>query len=189
MSSRTDSKALKTRLVETFSAPLCLCGEEHMNFDLTEEQQMLKDSVQRFLEKNCSFEQRRKMLAERMPMNAQLWEGLASLGVLGVPFSPDYGGFGGGGSRPCWYGCAGPASFARALSRHRGARGRLRRSRRRRLAEKDPDPEDHRRLDAAGVCACRTERPLRTRHVEARAVRDGSNFVLEGEKTLVLHGP
>src|SRR5258708_38100534 len=68
-----------------------------MDFSLTQEQQMLKDSVQRFLEKNCSFEQRRKMLAERMPMNAQLWEGLASLGVLGVPFSPDYGGFGGGG--------------------------------------------------------------------------------------------
>jgi len=68
-----------------------------MDFSLTEEQQMLKDSVQRFLEKNCSFENRRRMLAERMPMNAQLWEGLASLGVLGVPFSPDHGGFGGGG--------------------------------------------------------------------------------------------
>ena len=68
-----------------------------MDFSLTEEQTMLKDSVNRFLEKNFSFEQRRKMLADRQPMNAQLWAGLASLGVLGVPFSPDDGGFGGGG--------------------------------------------------------------------------------------------
>ena len=67
-----------------------------MDFSLTQEQQMLKDSVQRFLEKNCSFESRRKMLAERLPMNAQLWDGLASLGVLGVPFhrTADFGGGG-----------------------------------------------------------------------------------------------
>src|SRR6185312_1538598 len=58
---------------------------------------MLKDSVERFLEKNFSFEQRRQMLADRQPMNAQLWQGLAELGVLSVPFLPDDGGFGGGG--------------------------------------------------------------------------------------------
>ena len=50
---------------------------------------MLKDSVNRFLEKNFSFEQRRKMLADRQPMSAQLWEGLASLGVLGRAVLPD----------------------------------------------------------------------------------------------------
>src|SRR3954463_10082762 len=68
-----------------------------MDFSLTEEQTMLKDSVDRFLAKNFSFEQRRQMLADRQPMDAQLWQGLAELGVLGVPFSPDDGGFGGGG--------------------------------------------------------------------------------------------
>ena len=68
-----------------------------MDFSLTEEQQMLKDSVDRFLEKNFSFEARRKMLADRQPMSQELWQGLASLGVLGVPFSADHGGIGGGG--------------------------------------------------------------------------------------------
>lgn len=43
-----------------------------MDFSLTEEQTMLKDSVTRFLEKNFSFEQRRRMLADRQPMSAQL---------------------------------------------------------------------------------------------------------------------
>src|SRR3954453_23421148 len=68
-----------------------------MHFNLTEEQAMLKDRTDRFLAKNFSFEQRRRMLADRQPMSAQLWQGLAELGVLGVPFSPEDGGFGGGG--------------------------------------------------------------------------------------------
>ena len=68
-----------------------------MDFILTEEQQLLKDSVERFLEKNYSFELRRSMVAERQAMSAQIWEGFAGLGLLGVPFGEDYGGFGGGG--------------------------------------------------------------------------------------------
>src|SRR5579859_178824 len=68
-----------------------------MDFSLSEEQTMLKDSVNRFLGENFSFEQRRKMLADRQPMSVQLWQGLAELGVLGVPFAPEDGGIGGGG--------------------------------------------------------------------------------------------
>src|SRR5690606_17155299 len=68
-----------------------------MDFNLTEEQQMLKDSVERFLEKNFSFEQRRKLIADKQAMSPELWQGLASLGVLGLPFSEEYGGFSGGG--------------------------------------------------------------------------------------------
>ena len=37
------------------------------------------------------------MLADKQAMSPQLWQGLASLGVLGVPFPDEYGGFGGGG--------------------------------------------------------------------------------------------
>lgn len=161
-----------------------------MDFSLTEEQQMLKDSVQRFLEKNCSFEQRRKMLAERMPMNAQLWEGLASLGVLGVPFSPDYGGFGGGGVETML--------VMEALGRHLSlepylatvvlAGGCV-----------DLGGADWQKkilipkiIDGSMLLAFAHAEPnarFELGHVETRAIRDGNNFVLEGEKTLVLHGP
>ena len=73
-----------------------------MDFNLTEEQTMLKDSVNRFLEKNFSFEQRRQMLADRQPMSAQLWQGLASLGVLGVPFAPMTADSAVVAWKPCW---------------------------------------------------------------------------------------
>ena len=68
-----------------------------MDFSLTEEQQMLQDSVARFLEKNYSHELRRDMVANRQAMSEEVWQGFASLGLLGVPFSDEYGGFGGGG--------------------------------------------------------------------------------------------
>lgn len=161
-----------------------------MDFSLTEEQRMLKDSVQRFLEKNCGFEQRRKMLAERMPMNAQLWEGLASLGVLGVPFSPDYGGFGGGGVETML--------VMEALGRHLSlepylatvvlAGGCV-----------DLGGADWQKkilipkiIDGSMLLAFAHAEPnarFELGYVETRAIRDGNNFVLEGEKTLVLHGP
>ena len=51
--------------------------ELFVDFNLTEEQALLKDSVERFLEKNFSFEQRRRMLADRQPMSPPLWQGLA----------------------------------------------------------------------------------------------------------------
>ena len=161
-----------------------------MDFSLTQEQQMLKDSVQRFLEKNCSFESRRKMLAERLPMNAQLWDGLASLGVLGVPFSPDYGGFGGGGVETML--------VMEALGRHLAlepylatvvlAGGCV-----------DLGGADWQKkilipkiVDGSMLLAFAHAEPnarFELGHVETRAIRDGNNFVLEGEKTLVLHGP
>lgn len=68
-----------------------------MDFSLTEEQQMLQDSVERFLEKNYSFELRRSMVNERQAMSEEVWKGFAALGLLGVPFPEEYGGFGGGG--------------------------------------------------------------------------------------------
>ncbi len=68
-----------------------------MDFSYTEEQNLLRDSVERFLEKNYSFEQRRAIAEGRHGMSPVLWEGLASLGLLGLTFSSDYDGYGGSG--------------------------------------------------------------------------------------------
>jgi alkylation response protein AidB-like acyl-CoA dehydrogenase len=66
-----------------------------MNFDYNEEQQLLADSVRRFLAKEYEFEKRRKMVAGE-GWSPQVWAQLAEMGVTGIPFSTDYGGFGGG---------------------------------------------------------------------------------------------
>ncbi|HEY6967472.1 MAG TPA: acyl-CoA dehydrogenase family protein [Burkholderiales bacterium] len=67
-----------------------------MNFDYNEEQQLLADSVRRFLAKEYDFESRRKIVASKEGWSAQVWAQLAEMGLTGLPFSPDHGGFGGG---------------------------------------------------------------------------------------------
>ena len=67
-----------------------------MNFDYNEEQQLLADSVRRFLTKDYSFEARKKIVASKEGWSAQVWGTLAEMGLTGLPFSPDHGGFGGG---------------------------------------------------------------------------------------------
>jgi len=67
-----------------------------MDFNYTQEQQMLQDSVEKFLAKNYSFETRREIIAARQGISPTVWEGFAGLGLLGVPVPPEYEGFGGG---------------------------------------------------------------------------------------------
>src|SRR2546430_14551155 len=71
-----------------------------MNFDYNEEQQLLADSVRRFLQKDYDFEARRKILASPEGWSARVWSQLAQMGLTGLPFSPDYGGFGRGAGDP-----------------------------------------------------------------------------------------
>ena len=67
-----------------------------MNFDYNEEQQLLADSVRRFIQKDYEFEARRKIVASAEGYSGSVWGTLAEMGLTGIPFSPDYGGFGGG---------------------------------------------------------------------------------------------
>ncbi len=67
-----------------------------MNFDQNEEQQLLAESVRRFVDKAYSFEQRRAIIASEDGYSRDVWKTLADLGLLGLPFSTEHGGFGGG---------------------------------------------------------------------------------------------
>lgn len=67
-----------------------------MDFDLTEEQRLLRDSVDRLLADHYDFAKRRGYLAEPEGHSKAMWERYAELGLLGLPFAEEYGGFGGG---------------------------------------------------------------------------------------------
>src|SRR5574341_707911 len=67
-----------------------------MNFDYNEEQQLLADSVRRFLQKDYDFDARKKIIASPQGWSERVWSTLAEMGLTGLPLSPDYGGFGGG---------------------------------------------------------------------------------------------
>ncbi len=68
-----------------------------MDFDYSEEQNLLRDSIDKFLQKNYSFEQRRAIIHSREGMSASAWEGFASMGLHGIPVPEQFGGFGGSG--------------------------------------------------------------------------------------------
>lgn len=68
-----------------------------MNFDLTEERQMLQDSLRRYLADRYTTARRNQILNSDTGMSSEIWEGLAELGVLGALFTEEQGGFGGAG--------------------------------------------------------------------------------------------
>ncbi len=66
-----------------------------MNFDFTEEQGMLRDSVARFVQDNYDFETRRRIAASEEGMSREYWQTFAELGWLSVPFGEAHGGYDG----------------------------------------------------------------------------------------------
>src|SRR5499427_830989 len=67
-----------------------------MDFDLTEEQRLLKDSVDGLLTDSYDFEARKKYQKEKGGWSKQVWSKLAEQGLLGLPFAEADGGFGAG---------------------------------------------------------------------------------------------
>ena len=67
-----------------------------MNFNLSEEQGQIRDSIARFVSENYTFEQRNAVVAQEHGFSAEHWQQFAELGWLSVPFKEEQGGFGGG---------------------------------------------------------------------------------------------
>ena len=67
-----------------------------MDFDLTDDQRLLKDSVDRLIAEKYPFEQRKRYAREPDGWSRDLWGQYAELGLLGLPFPEAQGGFGGG---------------------------------------------------------------------------------------------
>src|SRR6516164_1058912 len=67
-----------------------------MDFELTDEQRLLRESVDRLLADHYDFAKRRGYLAEPEGWSTALWSRYGEQGLLGLPFAEEYGGFGGG---------------------------------------------------------------------------------------------
>jgi len=67
-----------------------------MDFDLSEEQRLLKESVEGLLTDSYDFEQRKKYMKEKGGWSRAVWSKLAEQGLLGLPFAEADGGFGAG---------------------------------------------------------------------------------------------
>jgi len=67
-----------------------------MDFSLSDEQSLLKDSIERFVQNDYGFETRNKVMQADEGFSRDNWKQFAELGWLAVPFSEEDGGFGGG---------------------------------------------------------------------------------------------
>lgn len=67
-----------------------------MDFNYSEEQNMLADSLGKFIQQNYSYEKRRQFSASAEGFDRAAWKQFAELGWLAVPFAEEEGGIGGG---------------------------------------------------------------------------------------------
>lgn len=67
-----------------------------MDIQFTEEQELLRSSVQRLLRDRYDFENRRKIVATEDGWSRKHWGAFAELGLLAAPFAEGSGGLGGG---------------------------------------------------------------------------------------------
>ena len=67
-----------------------------MDFNFTEEQDMVRDGLSRMVREQYGPEERRKLIATEAGWSTEIWGQLAELGILGMSFSEEDGGFGGG---------------------------------------------------------------------------------------------
>jgi alkylation response protein AidB-like acyl-CoA dehydrogenase len=67
-----------------------------MDFELNEEQQLLADSVRKYLASSYDFEARKKVIASPAGFSQPAWTLLSEMGLSAIPFATSAGGFGGG---------------------------------------------------------------------------------------------
>lgn len=158
-----------------------------MNFDQTEEQQLLGDSLRKFLAKDYDFERRKKIVASATGWSEPVWATFAEMGLTSLPFATDLGGFGGGAvDMMAVMEAIGEAMVVEPYLPTVGLAGRL---------VERTGSEAQKKAIVPGVIEGRTrlafahtEREARYNpaHVSATAKKAGTGWTLDGEKCVVL---
>jgi alkylation response protein AidB-like acyl-CoA dehydrogenase len=161
-----------------------------MNFDYNEEQQLLAASVKRFIDKDYTFEARRKIVASSEGHSDAIWSTFAEIGLLGLPFSPDVGGFGGGAvDLMSVMEAIGEALVVEPYLSTVGLGAQF-------VARAGTSARQQAILPLVGAGKLRmafaqTEAGARYKlaHVATRAKSTGAGYTISGEKRIVIHAP
>ncbi|WP_293750167.1 acyl-CoA dehydrogenase family protein [uncultured Paraglaciecola sp.] len=160
-----------------------------MNFNLSEEQNMLKDSVTRFVQDEYDFESRRANAASDLGFNPKNWQTFADLGWLSIPFDEAHGGFGGGATdvmavmEEMGKGLVVEPFIATVLM----FGGLLNKSGNAALQDANIEKVIDGSLQGAFAYLERQSR-FELADVKTTAKADGNDFLLNGEKTVVSNG-
>ena len=160
-----------------------------MDFDYSEEQRLLDETVRRLVKDEYEFAARKKYMAEPQGFSAAMWAKYAELGLLGLPFAEEYGGFGGGGIETMIV----MEALGRGLALEPYLATVVLGGGLIALAGSDGQKSDILPEIAAGkmmLAFAQGERHSRfdLAHVETTAKAQGAGFALNGRKTVVLHG-
>ncbi len=66
-----------------------------MDFNLSDEQKMIRDAVEKFVRNDYAFDARRKIVDSKDGFSRDIWQQFAEFGWLGVALPEEYGGFDG----------------------------------------------------------------------------------------------
>ena len=160
-----------------------------MDFELSEEQRLLKESVERLLADRYEFETRKRYMAEPEGWSREVWRQYAELGLLGLPFDEKYGGFGGGPVETMIV----MEAFGKALALEPFFATVVLGGGFIRLGGSEAQKKELLPKIADGsllLAFAQTERQSRFDLFDVATVakRDGNGYVLEGTKSVVLHG-
>jgi alkylation response protein AidB-like acyl-CoA dehydrogenase len=161
-----------------------------MKFDYSEEQQLLADTIKRFVTNDYGFEARTKIVASPSGVSESVWKSLADIGLLGLPFSSDHGGFGGGAiDLMSVMEAMGEALVVEPYLSTVGLGAQF-------VARGGTDAQKNEVIPAVvegrmKMAFAQTEEGARYNlaHVATRAKKSSGGFVIDGGKRVVLHGP
>ncbi len=155
-----------------------------MDFDFNDSQQMLRDTVRKWIDREYSFEHRQKT-ADAGGFSAETWRGLAELGLLGLVISEEHGGMGLGPVEAMLV----MEQFGRGLLREPYAQAALIAPHLLASAPKRIQTEYLPSISAGEklVVLAHQERVARYRldHVTTRAVPSGAGWLVNGDKIVV----
>jgi alkylation response protein AidB-like acyl-CoA dehydrogenase len=160
-----------------------------MDFTLSEEQQLLKDSVERFVRENYELSQRREHVASDDGFSRDHWAMMAELGWLGAAMPEEYGGIGGGAAETMVImegfgnGLVVEPYFATAVL---GGNLVLRGGNDAQKSALLPALVEGKLMLAFAYAEPRSRYDLH--HVETAAKKNGGGYVLNGRKGVVVHG-
>jgi|KBSSwiStaDraftv2_1062776.scaffolds.fasta_scaffold360222_2 pimeloyl-CoA dehydrogenase small subunit len=160
-----------------------------MDFELSEEQRLLKDSVERLTTQRYDFEARRKYMKEADGWSRALWKQYVDLGLTALPFAEEHGGIGGGPVETMIV----METFGRALALEPYFASVILGGSFVKLGASEAARNDVLPKVAAGealLAFAHIERQARydLADVAATAKKDGAGYVLNGEKSLAIHG-
>jgi pimeloyl-CoA dehydrogenase small subunit len=160
-----------------------------MDFELSEEQRLLKDSVERLTTQRYDFEARKKYAKESDGWSRALWKQYVDLGLTALPFGEEHGGFGGGAVETMIV----MEAFGRALALEPFFASTVLGGSFVKLGASDETKADVLPKVAAGetlLAFAHIERQARydLADVAATAKKDGAGYILNGEKSLAVHG-